>query len=355
MLETIREYAAERLEERARAGRAAPPPRRPLPRAAEAAAVGAPSTHPAWVRDELDNIRRARGWLIASGDVERDARLAVAAMHTLWKRANLRELKAWVLSALERSADLDPGLRADALGAAALAATLLAESEVAREYARKSLEIARERNDKRQIEWALRLLSFDEPDLDERRRLLHECEALLRELGNDEGLGWVTLQLGMPLFEEGRFNEARETFNRAVAIFTGLGKRWEAANAETAIAYALIADGQHEAARPILEQTLRIAVDLQSMMLAIEALTALGCVRVQTDPGAAARLLSAAEAIAKESGQRLETDYASAMSPIVEGAAEAARKRLGDEFGVEWEAGSELTLNEAVALAVDEE
>jgi predicted ATPase/class 3 adenylate cyclase len=352
MLETIREYATERLEERGEEDELRRRHADHFYARVEDAAVGAPSAQPVWVRNELDNIRRARGWLIASGDVEREARLAVAAMRTLWIRANLRELKAWLLSALERSADLDPGLRADALGAAALAAANLGESEVAREYARKSLEIGRERNDKRQIEWALRVFSFDEPDLDERRRLLHECEALLRELGNDEGLGWVTLLLGQALFEEGRFNEACETFNRAVAIFRGLGKRWEAANAETAIAYALIADGQHEAARPILEQTLRIAVDLQSVALTIEALAALGCICVHTDPGAAARLLSAAETIAEETGQRLESAYASL---VVEGAAEAARERLGDGFGVEWEAGSELTLNAAVALALGEE
>jgi predicted ATPase/class 3 adenylate cyclase len=355
MLETIREYATERLEERGEEDELRRRHADHFLSRAEDAAVGAPSELPeagVWLRDELDNIRRARGRLIASGDVEREARLAVAAFWALWTRASLRELKAWLVSALERSADLDPGLRADALGAAALAAANLGESEVAREYARESLEIARERNDKRQIEWALRVLSFDEPDLDERRRLLHECEALLRELGDDAGLGWVTFLLGVTLFDEGRFKEAREALNRAVAIFRGLGRRWEAANTENAIAYVLIADGQHEAARPILEEALRRAVDLQSVALAIEALAALGCLRVQTDPGAGARLLSAAETIAEESGQRLETRYA---LPFVERAAEAARERLGDVFGVEWDAGSELTLNEAVALALGEE
>jgi len=228
----------------------------------------------------------------------------------------------------------------------------LGESEVAREYARESLEIARERNDKRQIEWALRVLSFDEPDLDERRRLLHECEALLRELGDDGGLGWVTFLLGVTLLDEGRFIEAHEALSRAVAIFRGLGRPWEAANAENAIAYALIADGQHQAAQPILEESLRRAVELQSVALATEALAALGCVRVQTDPGAAARLFSAAETIAEESGQRLDTSYA---LPFADRAAEAARQRLGDAFGVEWKAGSELTLNDAVALALGEE
>jgi predicted ATPase/class 3 adenylate cyclase len=353
MLETIREYGADRLGERGEEDELRRRHADHLLARVEDAAVGAPSElqEAVWVRDELDNIRRVRGWLIASGDAEREARLAVAAFWTLWTRASLQELKAWLVSALERSADLDPGLRADALGAAALAEANLGESEVAREYARKSLEIARERNDKRQIEWALRVLSFDEPDLDERRRLLHECEALLRELGNHGGLGWVTFLLGVTLFEEGRFKEARETLDRAVAIFRGLGRRWETANAENAIAYVLIADGQHEASRPILKEALRSAVDLQSVALAIEALAGLGCVRVQSDPGAAARLLSAAETIAEESGQRLATLYA---LPFVERAAEAARKRLGDGFGVEWEAGSELTLNAAVALALGE-
>ncbi len=355
MLETIREYATERLEERRAEDELHRRHADHFLSLAEDAAVGGPSALPeagVWLLDELDNIRRARGWLIASGDVEREARLAVAALLALWTQAGLQELKAWLISALDRSADLDPGLRADALGAAALAAANLGESEVAREYAHESLEIARGRNDKRQIEWALRVLSFDEPDLDERRRLLHECEALLRELGDDGGLGWVSFLLGVTLLDEGRFKEAGEALNRAVAIFRGLGRWWEAANAENAIAYVLIADGQQQAALPILEEALRSAVEVQSVALAVEALAALGCVRAQTDPGTAARLFSAAETIAEESGQRLDTSY---TLPFVDRAAEAARQRLGDAFGVEWRAGSELTLNEAVALALGEE
>jgi predicted ATPase/class 3 adenylate cyclase len=354
MLETIREYAAERLGERGEEDELRRRHADHFLGLVEDAAVGAPSEHPEapWARDELDNIRRAREWLIGSGDTQREARLAVAAFWILWTRASLRELRGWLVSALERSADLDPGLRADALGALSLAEANLGESETAREYARKSLEIARERSDRRQIEWALRVLSFDEPDLDERRRLLHECEKLLRELGNEGGLGWVTYLLGVTLFEEGRFDEARQTLDNAVATFGELGRRWEAANAANAIAYVLIADSRQEAARPILEEVLRRAVDLQSAALAVEALAAFGCVRVQTDPGAAARLLSAAESIADESGQRLATVYALSL---VESAAAAAREQLGDRFHVEWEAGSELTLEAAVALALGEE
>src|SRR4029079_3970569 len=132
---------------------------------AEEAAGGGPSA--VWksgvsLETELDNVRRARAYFIASGDVARAPRLATSALHALWTQAGVRELKAWLVAALDRSADLDTGLAAELLGAAALATANLGESEEARGYARGSLEIARERNDKRQIEWATRLLSFDE-------------------------------------------------------------------------------------------------------------------------------------------------------------------------------------------------
>jgi predicted ATPase len=354
MLETIREYATERLDERGGQDEWHSRHAEYFLSRAEEAAGGGPSA--VWksgvsLETELDNVRRARAYFIASGDVAREARLATSALHALWTQAGVRELKAWLLAALDRSADLDPGLRADVLGAAALATANLGESEEARGYARGSLEIARERNDKRQIEWATRLLSFDERDLDERRRLLHECEILLRELGDDRGLGWVNFLLGITFLDEGRFDEAGQVLETATGTFRELGDEWEASNAENAIAYVLIAKGQEQAARPIIEDALRSAVGLQSAALAVEALAALACVRVNTDPGGATQLLAAADAIAEETGQRLDTTYS---LRFVDRATAAARERLGDAFEAEWQAGSELNLTDAVALALGE-
>ncbi len=350
MLETVREYARERLEERGEADALAERHAAYFLSLAEEVCAGAPDEDVEQGRPlfhELDNLRRALGWLVASGDVERELRLATAAFWGLWTRVSLRELKAWLVSALERAGGVDPRLRAAALGAAALAAANLAESEAAREYARESLVLARERGDKRQIEWALRVLSFDEPDLDERRRLLRECERLLRELGNDAGLGWVTFLLGRAFVDEGAFDQARDRLEEAAAIFRGLGRRWEATNAEIEMAYLLIANGEHEAAHPIVEEAVRTAVELQSVGLSAEAFVAVAGVRVETDPGAAAQLLSAAGTIAEEAGQPLDPRR-------VERTAEAARKRLGDRFEAEWEAGRALTLEQAATLALEE-
>jgi predicted ATPase len=355
MLETIREYAAEQLEQDGEAEMLAERHARYFLALAEEARRGAPDgdvEEGRGFRHDLDNLRSALLWFIGAGDVESELRLATAAFWNLWTLASLRELKVWLVSALERAGGVDSQFRADALGATALAAANLGERDDAREYARESLVLARERDDQCQIEWALRVLSFDEPDLDERRRLLHECERLNRELGNDAGLGWVTLLLGWALYEERRFEEARDRFGEAAAIFTELGKRWEATNAEIDVAYALIANGEHEAARPILEEALRTAVELESLTSTVGALIAVGSIRVQTEPDAATRLLSAARTIGEEGGQPLDP---SLYGRVAERAERQARESLAERFEREWEAGSGLTLEEAVALALDEE
>jgi predicted ATPase/class 3 adenylate cyclase len=354
MLETIREYAAERLERSDGTLELADRHADYLIAVAEAAARGAPdedAEHGPRLYVELENFRSALAWLVASGDVERELRLATAAFWCLWTRASLRELHGSLASALERGAGADAYLRADALGAAALAAANLGEAEVARAYARESLALARQWGDKRQIEWALRVLSFDEPDLDERRRLLHECERLLRELGNDAGIGWVTFLRGMTYVDEGSFDAAQKMLERAAALFRKLGRQWEATNAEIAVGYALVAADRHAEARPILEGALGTAVEIASPGSIMEALVLLAAVRMETDAAAATRLLAAVRRTADETGRELDPRF---EGRVLETNERRARERLGQRFDVEWDAGSGLTLEEAVALALEE-
>jgi predicted ATPase/class 3 adenylate cyclase len=354
MLETIREYAAEQVVEHGEAEVRADRHSDYFIALAEAAVRGAPDERVDQGRlyPELDNFRHALGWLFASGDVERELRLATAAFWCLWTRASLRELHGSLASALERAVGADGYLRAEALGAAALAAANLGEAEVARAYARESLALARGRDDKRQIEWALRVLSFDEPDLNERRRLLHECERLLRELGNDAGLAWVTFLRGMTFVDEGSIDAAQEMLEQASALFRALGRQWEATNAEIAVGYALVAADRHAEARPILDGALATAVEIASPGSIMEALVLLAAVRMETDAAAATRLLAAVRRTADEAGRELDPRFEGRVLKTNE---RRARERLGQRFEVEWNAGSGLTLEEAVALAVDEE
>jgi len=351
LLETVREYAREQLDDRGRTSALAERHARFFRAAVERAATLVRETDLDAGREflsELDNLRSVQARLAAAAEAEDELRFATAAFWCLWTRASLRELKAWLEAALERGFGLDDGLRADALGAAALAAFNLGESELAREYARRSLALARERDDKRQTEWALRVLAFDEPDLAERRRLLHKCERLLTELGYESGLGWVTYLLGIASLEEGDFADAQPLFGRAVEIFRRLGRRWEATNAELGLAHALLAAGRPQEAVPIADRALVTALEVDSTTLAAEAMVLVGSVRVEDDPGAVARLVRAVEAIADAEGHPLDRHFA---QPLAVATLEKARQRLAEQFEAEAEAASRLTLDEAIELA----
>ena len=352
MLETLREYAGERLERRGEADTFADRHARYFIALGDEATGSAPDGDVDKTRrlySELDNFRRARDWLVASGDVLGELRLTTRAFWCLWTHSNLRELHGWLVSALERGAGVDADLRTQALGAAALAAANLGETEIARSHARESLALAQERDDKRQIEWALRVLSFDEPDLDERRRLLDECERLSRELGNDAGLAWVAYLRGMTYMDEARFDSARETLAQAAALFRKLGRRWEATNADISVGHVLLVADRQSEARTVLEGALAEAVDLASAGTIIEALVLLAAVRMETDAVVATRILAATQTAADQHGHELD--------PRIEGhvfanAVQAARDRLGQRFEAESAAGSNLTLEEAIELAL---
>ena len=355
MLETIRNYAGDWLEGHGEAAVLADRHADYFIRLTEAAARGAPDEDVEQARrqyPELDNFRGALDWLVTSGDVERELRLATGAFWCLWTRSSLREMHGWLASALERGANADPYLRGEALGAAALAAANLGEPEVARAHARESLALARKRDDKRQIEWALRVLSFDEPDFDERRRLLGECERLARELGNEAALAWVTYLHGLTFMKEESFEQARETLERAAALFRGLGRRWEETNAQLAAGCVLVTADRDVEARPVLERALADAVELTAPGLIMEALVLLAAVRIEADAAAATRLLARVQTIGDESGHELDPRFG---GPLLEETEQSARAFLGQRFEAEWEAGSGLTMEETVALALSAE
>jgi hypothetical protein len=194
-------------------------------------------------------------------------------------------------------------------------------------------------------------LSFDEPDLDERRPLLQECERLLRELGNDAGLGWVAFLRGMTFVDEGSFDTAQETLEQAAGLFRALGRRWEATKAEIAVGYALVSADRHAEARPILAGALASAVEIASPGSIMEALVLLAAVRMEADGAAATRLLGAVRTVADETGRELDPRF---EGRVLEATERWARERLGSRFAAEWDAGSSLTLEDAVALALDE-
>jgi predicted ATPase/class 3 adenylate cyclase len=347
MLETVREYARERLgDDEVEVRRRHAEYFLTLMHATQA--LGQDTPEALRVYSELANARAAVQWFRGGGDVESELRLGSATLRSLWTRGIASEVLGWLESALERGEDIPKGLRAEGHGAAAFAAFHAGETSRSRRHAEQSLAFARELGDKRQIEWALRVRSFEEEDPNERLRLLQECETLLRELGDDEGLAWVTLLRGELFSDERQLAATREHYERAAGLFERLGLRWEAANARVMVGVALEDEGRHEAAGTVVEDALRTVSELGTIMSIAECFEVLAAARVEADASLATRLLAGAARIRRERREPGER----AFRRLVASTEAAAREQLGEGFEREWEAGWALTVPEAVALAL---
>ena len=193
MLETIREFARERLDESAEAGdlRAAQA-RLVLSRAeaAEPQLSGAETDAAAKQLDlERDNVRAALEWADGVGDAELVLRIAAPLERYWWIRGSHEGL-SWLRRGLNA-----PGapaeLRADALAAAGGAAYFTGDLEQAIELFSEGLALCRELDDRKRT---ARMLARLGPPLyvagraDEGERYVEEAVAINREIGYQFGL-----------------------------------------------------------------------------------------------------------------------------------------------------------------------
>jgi predicted ATPase/class 3 adenylate cyclase len=238
MLETIREFALEKLTERGEAD---------LLRDRHAAWVvalveeGAPRVfgeeqRPVLDRYELehDNIRAALGWAMDGGHTETALRI-LAASWRFWQMrgflAEARESAERVL-ALPGSIEL-PGARAAALEAAGGIAYWQADLQASRAWYGEALELARASGDLARIANAVYNMGFtysfdsDNPgDAAHAREIAAEAVDLYRQLGDEGGIARALWGLATSEFFFHDYPRGIGLANEALEIFRRLGDRF---------------------------------------------------------------------------------------------------------------------------------
>jgi len=103
--------------------------------------------------------------------------------------------------------------------------------------------------------------------------------------------------------------------------------------------------------RPFLAEALRCAREIDDRVAEFYLLDALGCLAASSGQAAtAARLLGAAETIRTGAGARIMPF----MTPLLDQAMETAAATLGARFEAEFKAGTDLSRDEAIRLALGE-
>jgi predicted ATPase/class 3 adenylate cyclase len=359
MLETIHEYASERLDTSADAIEL----RR---RHADFYLALAEETEPRLRREELggggrewldrqerelDNSRAALDLFEASDDRTSLQRMA-GALAALWaNNGHVVEGRRRLEGAI--SLDASPtAARAKALDAAAEMASFSDDTAALREWAEEALEINRGLGDRWRVADSLSSLGIgigEGGDWARARPLLEESMQLFREVGDQVRSMWATRTLAWATAELDDLPGARALYEDALRQGRAVGNRLLESVVLGSLAWLAIREGRVRDTPSLVKESLRIKLDLGNpletavgLCHAAETLAALG------RPDTAARLIASYEAVSQDIGS---WPWVNRMK---DEALAIIHTKLSDaEFDTAWEEGGKLPADRAVAIALE--
>jgi predicted ATPase len=232
MLEIVKEYSLERLEESGEAEAVRERHARfflVLAEAAEPELLGARQAE--WLirlEEEHDNLRSALRWSIEHAP-ETALRLA-GAIWRLWDRhGHLTEGSRWLGAVLEKTSQTATPARVKALLGAGQMAWQLGDLEAARAFVEESLRVGRETGDKLLIARAcngLGAVAMMQSDLAAARSLFEECLVVSREAGDKRMTAVALSNLGNVADEQGDYAAARPLCEEALALARQAGNKY---------------------------------------------------------------------------------------------------------------------------------
>jgi len=349
MLETVRHFAAERLQEAGDAGVR----RRHAEWLTELAETMVERTLAGedakeWldrIQPEHDNIRAALAWSLEE-DPEVTLRLA-SSLRLFWEvRGHFSEGFRWLEEALPRAAGAAPEVRMRALSASGTIAFRLGKVEVSEERWEEALEIARELGDDL---WIARLLSdlgtaaAAREEWEPATVLLEESADLFRELDVPPRLATVLGNLGHIAGQQGDYARAIEVTEEALALESR--HKPNAAISTYNLGSHNLRAGNLEQAREWLERAVAITQELgfkEVMAYALAAFVRL-CL-LEGDAARAAYLAGIADRLLADAGLQLQPRE----QELFDEAKATAERELGDAYAAAHDTAFAAPLEEAL-------
>jgi len=359
MLETIREYAQEKLAkagevERMREEHA----RYFLARAQQAQDdLRAGPRQFLWVRRlmaDYENVRAALTWAFGTGEAEVGAAMAGALGH-FWFRSGLHwEGLRWTDRALEVVEEVPPAVQARVYRAAGIMAWPTRGHERGRRYDEKSLALYRELGDEHDEAWALVQLAAqwigEKGGYEAAGPMCREGLAMLREMDDQVGVAQALNVLGELARIDGRDEQARGYYEEALAIAQATGDRLREVLQLQNLGFLAQRAGAFREAERLFRQSVVAARELDSRYSLVYTLTSLAGAYASTRPERAARLIGVSERIFEELGALPDRGD----REVFEENRARARAELGNEaFAAALARGRAMSIKDAVAYALE--
>jgi predicted ATPase/class 3 adenylate cyclase len=354
MLETIREFAAERLAE---SGEAAELRRRHAEyflTVAQSANLMNESEgeqrHDLAIRDR-DNLYAALDWTLEANEIELGLRIAVA-LENYWAASAGAERKVRISELLDRAGELPGELRAQALRTRGAATSSFGDYEEGTRYYEEALAEYRRLGDERGIgimELRIAVEFRRRGDLELARVRAEESLRLLRKVGFAKGEAQALTTLAGIELAEGNDALAFDLFERALATAEEQGFTWWRVVVLYNLAYRLVERGRLDEGEARAREALPLVGRMEDRVHGLPLLALLARSAALTNRSTRAGCIwgavEADEARAPVPGW--EEDRAEYASAILELA--------NDEFERGREEGRRLTLDEAIEYALSDD
>ncbi len=350
LLETVRQYGAEKLGER---GETTQVSRRfashflELAKSANLAIDSEGDQLYEVVVAEQDNLRSALGWAIPSGDVELGLRIALA-LHDYWAAGRAMQAMQWFDELLGAERKISRELRAKALLAHGSLMTLAGPKRGSERY-RESLAEFEALGDEGGRAHALNRLAFDAAaygDLDRARALAEASLSSHRRVGNRRGEAQALGALGRVAWLTGDLQRAIDFASMSVAASAATGYWWGQQHALGDLADFSLDAGQPAEAEGFCRQALGLAHRLGDRQFTVFMFAVLARIAAEDGRLARAGLLWGALEAEEDRGaigqwEMQRADYASRVFA-----------HAGPGFEEGRAAGRDLGLTEAIERAL---
>jgi predicted ATPase/class 3 adenylate cyclase/Tfp pilus assembly protein PilF len=348
---------------------------------------------------EHDNMRAALSWALEGREAELALSLGGALWWYWWVRSHYGEGRRWLEEALAMDGQGSPESRAMALAGVATLAESQDDLDRVEEASEEGLELlaheAREPSEaklnllvcsglvacrsggdyERATElfedllalsqemsdtwWLANSLFFlalvphlrGEPE--RATELYEESMNLFREQGDKEGLAGCLTNLAMVARSQGDLGRAAKLTQEAVAVLRELGSRGGVAIGLCNLGWMALLQNDLGRAADLYEESLSLAWDIGRDRLVQAVLEGLACLAgARGEAQRAAQLWAAAQSLHEAKGMPRDTDFLGEADVRIS----AVRSGLGEEaWKAAWGKGRAMTLDEAVSYALEEE
>jgi predicted ATPase/DNA-binding XRE family transcriptional regulator len=311
----------------------------------------------AWIETEMGNLRAALRRALEMGWIENAARLMIA-LNFFWAIHNryMAEGRQW-LDQLFQATDfpqLSLPYQTRLLDSAGTLAYLQGNYNQAEQYHQRSLSLADSLADPHLRALALFGLSNAAMNLGKTQRVMElaeECLPIARQVGDHWLTAMALNNLAEVTLQQGDLQSAEEMFSEGFALLSELNAKGFMAILLTGLGVLAQARQDYPQALAMHTRSIRLAREVDdrrvlamSLGKTAEVLAKIG------QPDRAARILGAADALRLQINSPVEVidlqDYERILTLV--------RQSIGEyQMHAAWEAGSHLSLDEAIALALE--